>query len=32
MSERATKDGFARPENKMPEQPVVKKVVKGKKK
>ena len=23
MSERATKDGFARPENKMPEQPVV---------
>ena len=32
MSERAKKDGFERPENKMPEKPAVKVVAKGKKK
>ena len=32
MSARATKDGFARPENKMPEKPAARKEVKGKKK
>ena len=32
MSERAKKDGFERPENKMPEKPVVNKAAKGKKK
>ena len=32
MSERAQKDGFTRPENKMPEKPTEQKVVKGKKK
>ena len=32
MSERAKKDGFERPENKMPEKPVAKKTAKGKKK
>ena len=32
MSERAKKDGFERPENKMPEKPTAKKTAKGKKK
>ena len=32
MGERAKKDGFERPENKMPEKPVVNKAAKGKKK